>query len=102
MTALDIQSRSLTFLWSEPHDNNAPIEGYYVVYSQPSFAGGELVVLNVSNETVAVDKLFPGVTYNFTVIAFNNLGNSTESELLPLKTLDEGMIRFCTLLLFIV
>ena len=74
----------------EPHDNNAPILGYFVLYNQPNFAGGEIVTLNVSEQMVNVTNLFPGFTYNFTVIAYNDIGNSTESEATPLRTLDEG------------
>ena len=61
------------------------------MYNQPNFAGGGMMVLNVSKETVNVTDLLPGVTYNFTVIAYNDIGNSTESETTPLRTLDEGM-----------
>ena len=50
-----------------------------------------MVVVNVSDETANVTDLFPGVTYNFTVTAFNDIGNSTESESTPVRTLDEGM-----------
>ena len=91
ITANETQSRYLVLTWVEPHDNNAPILGYLVSYNQPGFAGGGIVTLNVSEEMVNVTELFPGVTYNFTVIAYNNIGNSTQSETTPLRTLDEGM-----------
>ena len=91
ITAVETQSRYLILTWVEPHDNNAPIQGYFVLYNQPNFAGGEMVTQNVSKERVNVTDLFPGVTYNFTVIAYNGIGNSTESELTPLRTLDEGI-----------
>ena len=83
-------SRSLTLMWIEPHDNNAPIQGYFVSYMQPSFARGERVVQRVSDELAYVFELFPGVTYNFTVITYNEIGNSTESESISVKTLEEG------------
>ena len=57
---------------------------------QPSFAGGEKVVYRVSEKLVIVFELLPGVTYNFTVIAYNKIGNSTESESISVKTLEEG------------
>ena len=50
-----------------------------------------MIVQNVSEETLNVTNLYPGVTFNFTVIAYNDIGNSTESETTPLRTLDEGM-----------
>ena len=98
ITALEIESRYLVLTWIEPHDNNAPILGYLVQYNQPEFAGGLMVVLNVSEETTNVTDLFPGVTYNFTVIAFNDIGNSTASETTPVRTLDEGMYDHSCLL----
>ena len=87
-------SRSVVFTWMEPHDNNAPILGYFVLYKQPSFAGGEEVVQQVADKTVHVFELLPGVTYNLTVIAYNEIGNSTESESLTVKTLEEGKVPY--------
>ena len=49
-----------------------------------------MVVVNVSDETANVTELFPGVTYNFTVTAFNEVGNSSASVVYPFRTLDEG------------
>ena len=88
--AVETQSRYLVLMWVEPHDNNAPILGYFVSYDQPVFAGGERMTLTVPNEIVNVTNLLPGVTYNFTVIAYNDIGNSTASETTPLRTLEEG------------
>ena len=66
-----------------------------------SFAGGEMTVLNVPIEMVEVFELLPGVTYNFTVIAYNDLGNSTESELFSITTLEEGSTVLLTLCIII-
>lgn len=75
----------------EPQDNNAPIQGYVIFYEQPAFAGGERIAHQVQNDELAqVLELLPGVEYNFTVIAFNAIGNSIESEPLLLRTLEEG------------
>ena len=94
LSVLKIQSRFIRLTWDEPHGNNAPILGYYIIYKHPSFAGGEMVVFEVPTEMSEVQGLLPGVTYNFTVIAYNALGNSTKSELFPLKTLEEGINEF--------
>ena len=87
---MEIESRYLVLTWIEPHDNNAPVLGYLVQYNQPEFAGGLMVLLNVSEETANVTDLFPGVTYNFTVTVFNEVGNSSASVVYPFTTLDEG------------
>ena len=90
ITVVEIQSRSLVISWIKPHDNNAPILGYFIFYEQPSFAGGEMIIFPTADEGASLTELFPGVTYNFTVIAYNAIGNSTESDSIQLKTLDEG------------
>ena len=94
ITAVETQSRYLILSWIEPHHNNAPILGYFVSYNRPIFAGGESVTLNVSEEMANVTNLFPRFTYSFTVIAYNDIGNSTESEATPLMTLEEGRTIF--------
>ena len=83
----------------EPHDNNAPITGYRVSYARPVFLADGANVLTVSAggiETVPtelfIDDLHPGVTYNFTIEAFNDIGNSTPSDPLTETLDDEGNI----------
>ena len=97
ITAVETQSRYLVLMWVEPHDNNAPILGYFISYNRPVFAGGERIILNISEEMVNVTNLLPGVIYNFTVIAYNDIGNSTASETTPLSTLEEGESILCIL-----
>ena len=88
--ALLIQSRSIELSWIEPHDNNAPIEGYLVLYRQPIFAGGETIVNSTVDVMIALNGLFPGVTYSFAVIAYNDIGNSIPSEATEIITVEEG------------
>ena len=97
ITAVETHSRYLVLVWVEPHDNNAPILGYFVSYNQPVFARGERITLNVSEEVVNVTNLHPGVVYDFTVIAYNNIRNSIASETTPLSTLEEGENILCIL-----
>ena len=99
ITALDIQSRSLQLTWVEPHDNNAPIQGYLVLYNQPDFAGGMMMVLNVMETLANVTELYPGVRYNFTVLAFNEVGNSSSSIITQFRTLEEGKSWLCSLMI---
>lgn len=91
VVAVEIHSRHLILTWMAPHDNNAEIQGYFVSYRQPAFAEGGIMIENVIQERVNVTNLFPGVTYNFSVTAYNNIGNSTKSETTPLRTMDEGL-----------
>ena len=95
---VETQSRYLVLTWVEPHDNNAPIQGYYVLYNQPSYAVGLMIVLTVNKTMANVTELYPGVTYNFTVIAFNDVGNSSQSAVTPFMTLEEGKSHLYTLI----
>ncbi len=88
-----INSRNLTLEWVEPHDNNAPIQGYRVTYSDPPFipGGGVEVEEVVEIEMVVITGLHPGVTYNFTVVAFNEIGVSNSSVITMVTTEEEGV-----------
>ena len=88
--SVNVTSRSISLEWTEPHDNNAPIMGYRVMYQQPTFLGGSVQVVNSTVEMADITGLHPGVTYNFTVVAFNEIGDSTPSNTAPVRTLEEG------------
>ncbi len=90
--ATETNSRNLTLEWVEPYENNAPIHGYRVTYSDPPFlAGGGVVVEVVQIEVAVITGLHPGVTYNFIVVAFNEIGDSDPSVVTMVATLEEGM-----------
>jgi protein tyrosine phosphatase len=90
LTATNVTSRNLTLSWVEPHDNNAPISGYYVFYNLPDFFGSnEVTLITGTSEMLFIDDLHPGETYNFTVIAFNEEGNSSRSLPLSVLMLEE-------------
>ena len=93
MTAVGISSREINLTWVEPHDNNAPITGYQVMYMLPEFVVEERdleVVMNTSVEMATISELFPGVNYTFTVAALNEIDQSTPSDPVTVRTLDEG------------
>ena len=58
------------------------------MYQQPAFLGGDMQVVEMADIT----GLHPGVTYNFTVVAFNEIGDSTPSDTASNRTLEEGMV----------
>ena len=90
--SVNITSRNISLEWTEPHDNNAPIMGYRVMYQQPAFLGSDMQIVNSTVEMADITALHPGVTYNFTVVAFNEIGNSTPSNTASIRTLEEGML----------
>ncbi len=77
-------------LWVEPHDSNAPIFSYTITYRHPSFLGGQEESVNSSAEMSFIGGLHPGVEYNFSVVAYNEIGVSEPSVVTGLATLDEG------------
>ena len=87
---VNVTSRSVVLQWVEPHDSNAPIIGYRVRYTPPVFQRDRERVLNSTETSLLVDLLVPGITYNFTVVAFNEIGDSPPSDVAQVRTLDEG------------
>ena len=89
--AVGVGSREVNLTWVEPHDNNAPITGYQVVYMAPGFVAGDRGrLMNTSVVMATITGLFPGVDYMFMVIAINEIGPSAPSNPLTVRTLDEG------------
>ena len=62
------------------------------MFSDPPFLNGTKRTVNSSDEQELIDNLHPGVAYNFTVAAFNKTGLGSESEPLPVTTLEEGTV----------
>ena len=102
VTIINIQSRSIDLVWMEPHDNNAPIQGYIVRfnYKEPRFGEKDLEVslFSFTSDTrLLVSPLLPGLSYRITVIADNAIGLSAESDVLNVETLEEGTSVFIVL-----
>ena len=89
--AVKINSRNIILTWMEPHNNNAPIQGYRIMYTQPDFLGSTDEVVTVTVEYATIAGLHPGVTYRFTVVAFNEIGDSVPSDPAKVQTKDEGI-----------
>ena len=90
VTAVEVTTTSVILEWVEPHDNNAPIRGYKVSYTRPSFLGGTVMTINSTVETVTITGLHPGVAYSFSVVAFNDIGNSASDNVI-VTTVETGM-----------
>ena len=89
--AVNVASHEINLTWVEPHDNNAPIIEYWVMYTEPEFVAGERGrVVNTSTEMATISGLFPGVNYTFTITALNEIGASLPSDPLTVRTLNEG------------
>ena len=60
------------------------------MYQQPASLGGDIQIVNSTVEMADITGLQPGVTYNFTVVAFNEIGDSIPSNVASIRTLEEG------------
>lgn len=87
-TAVSVSSNKTGLSWRVPHDNNAPVIGYRLMYFQNDT--GDYMDFETANNTYNVTNLLPGVTYDFTVVAINDIGESAASDVLTITTLEEG------------
>ena len=99
---LTLNSTAILLMWTEPHDNNAPITGYVIRYQQPQFlGGGEVSRTSPDSDMAVIADLHPGVTYTFTVEAFNGIGTGRQSSEIQVNTSDERKMFAMYLLLTI-
>ena len=103
VAVVGVTETSVTLSWTTPEDNNAPILGYRISYYLPVFRGeditfeGEMVVDVSGLETQeTVTELHPFVNYTFTVIAFNEIGDSEKSDAVSALTSESGWLVLST------
>lgn len=67
------------------------------MYKQPAFVDANcgMQVLNTTTEMAVVPGLHPGVSYTFTIVAFNAIGGSTPSNGASVTTLEESKSLLC-------
>ncbi len=90
VTAVELTTTSVYLTWVEPHDSNTPIHGYRVSYIIPSFLGGTDMTVNSTIEAVNITGLHPGAGYIFSVVAFNDIGDSAPGSVM-VTTVETGM-----------
>ena len=68
--------------------------GYRVVYRNPVFVDARqaLQVITTTIEMAIITGLHPGVIYNFTIVAFNGIGDSDPSIIASVTTQNEGTL----------
>lgn len=99
--AIVMSSTTIYLTWTAPHENNAPILGYYLFYYNPSFIDGGsqvMVLIDDAVEEFMIEDLHPAVSYEFTLTAFNEIGNSVASDPLVNETLEDGKITIYSML----
>ncbi|XP_071492134.1 sortilin-related receptor-like [Diadema antillarum] len=93
LRASNIQTDSVTLSWTAPVlQGGADVKGY-MIFSSVSEEEGRSPRRNVQNATttnVVVQRLCPGVTYEFDVVAFNEQGVSPPSQPEQARTTGTG------------
>ena len=99
VAVVDVTESRVTLSWIMPEDNNAPILGYRISYYLPVFMdedvtfGEEMIVdVNGLETQETVTGLHPFVNYTFTVIAFNEIGDSERSVAVSVLTNEAGWL----------
>ena len=86
VVAIEVTQNTIALMWIKPHNNYAPIIGYYIMYTR---AGFQTNVVNTSIESINLTGLISGRVYTINVTAFNEIGASNPSDALIVQTLRD-------------
>ncbi|MEI6728037.1 MAG: DUF2341 domain-containing protein [bacterium] len=83
------ESENIPLSWTAPFNNGSSITDYIIKYSTDNFTT-ETVVNDGANTNTSytVTGLTPGLSYKFKVIAVNGVGNSLDSNIVSVASLD--------------
>jgi hypothetical protein len=86
------QSRSVQLSWSPPFSGNSPIEGYTIEYKtiDENWQNALKVPIVGSESQVNIVNLIPAKAYNMRLTAKNKFGESENSEIIQVTTLEEA------------
>ncbi|XP_072144768.1 cell adhesion molecule Dscam1-like isoform X3 [Dermacentor andersoni] len=88
---LEVWSRKVNVIWSEPYSGNSPISSYIVHYWRDRDGAHRLMEQTVpSGQTSAmISELHPGASYSLTVTAENEVGQGPPSDPVRFLTAEE-------------
>ncbi|XP_070395561.1 cell adhesion molecule Dscam1-like [Dermacentor albipictus] len=88
---LEVWSRKVNVIWSEPYSGNSPISNYIVHYWRDRDGAHRLMEQTVpSGQTSAmISELHPGASYSLTVTAENEVGQGPPSDPVRFLTAEE-------------
>ncbi|XP_049528336.1 Down syndrome cell adhesion molecule homolog [Dermacentor silvarum] len=88
---LEVWSRKVNVIWSEPYSGNSPISSYIVHYWRDRDGAHRLMEQTVpSSQTSAmISELHPGASYSLTVTAENEVGQGPPSDPVRFLTAEE-------------
>nr|XP_046910785.1 Down syndrome cell adhesion molecule homolog isoform X4 [Dermatophagoides farinae] len=87
----EVWSRSASVSWRHPQNGNSPVTRYLIHYWRRQSAPHRLHEVNVSSSQTSylIKNLNPGLSYELSVIAENEVGRSQPSETVPFFTGEE-------------
>ncbi|XP_075586172.1 cell adhesion molecule Dscam1-like isoform X1 [Dermatophagoides farinae] len=87
----EVWSRSASVSWRHPQNGNSPVIRYLIHYWRRQSAPHRLHEVNVSSSQTSylIKNLNPGLSYELSVIAENEVGRSQPSETVPFFTGEE-------------
>ncbi|XP_055318397.1 cell adhesion molecule Dscam2 isoform X21 [Sitodiplosis mosellana] len=93
LKVLDKSGRTVQLSWAKPYDGNSPLKRYIIEFktSRGSWEHDvdRVIVPGHTNEA-QVQQLSPATTYNFRIVAENEIGVSDSSEVVPIITAEEA------------
>lgn len=92
-------SRSASISWTPPYSGNSPITKYTVQYWRVSTSHRleEMEVAGTQN-SVLLQDLKPGISYQVSIVADNAVGSSQPSSAMSFTTSEEGKSELLALL----
>lgn len=93
LKVLDKSGKTVQLSWAKPYDGNSPLKRYIIEFktSRGSWEHDvdHVIVPGHTNEA-QVQQLSPATTYNFRIVAENEIGVSDSSEVVPIITAEEA------------
>ncbi|KAH7938297.1 hypothetical protein HPB49_022216 [Dermacentor silvarum] len=88
---LEVWSRKVNVIWSEPYSGNSPISSYIVHYWRDRDGAHRLMEQTVpsSQSSAMISELHPGASYSLTVTAENEVGQGPPSDPVRFLTAEE-------------
>ncbi|XP_077487043.1 cell adhesion molecule Dscam1-like isoform X3 [Amblyomma americanum] len=88
---LEVWSRKVNVIWSEPYSGNSPINNYIVHYWRDRDGAHRLMEQTVpsSQTSATIGELHPGTSYPLTVTAQNEVGQGPPSDPVRFLTAEE-------------
>ncbi|XP_070503177.1 cell adhesion molecule Dscam1 isoform X23 [Chironomus tepperi] len=93
MKVLDKSGRTIQLSWNKPYDGNSPLKRYIIEFKKSRGTWDsdiDRVIVPGDTTEAQVQKLAPATTYNFRIVAENDIGTSESSDVVTIITAEEA------------